>query len=301
MNRADVQVLHEVHRRLEGVAVDCGVTAALIDGASSCPTFSSSVIFLSVSATHFWAAFSSAAPRGGGALCRRARRLSGPEPTSTSNERRGGTTSKAGHGRKRSTGHGGYWGCSLTCGVPSDPQPGMQRAPVLVPAPSAIRLPRFPVPCIIAPWATSSTRPPRLPSSTATSSRSATRAPRRPTRAAAPSSTCCLPNGHQVEGGRIVHDEPDEVRRVIVEPARQPARPGHPDDRRHRHHVAGPTFETIDALLEKRLDGFGELFRMLSYEEIGAAAMLSRACAGLAQRQGDRRRCRDRSTPSGWP
>ena len=34
------------------------------------------------------------------------------------------------------------------------------------------------------------------------------------------------------------------------------------------------------ALLDKRLDGFGELFRMLSYAEIGAAAMLSRATAG---------------------
>ncbi len=41
------------------------------------------------------------------------------------------------------------------------------------------------------------------------------------------------------------------------------------------------TFEAIDALLEKRLPGFGELFRMLSYQEIGAAAMLSRATAGL--------------------
>jgi len=42
------------------------------------------------------------------------------------------------------------------------------------------------------------------------------------------------------------------------------------------------TYEAIAALLEKRLDGFGELFRMLSYEQIGAAAMMSRACAGLA-------------------
>jgi molybdenum cofactor biosynthesis protein B len=40
------------------------------------------------------------------------------------------------------------------------------------------------------------------------------------------------------------------------------------------------TFEAIDALLEKRLEGFGELFRMLSYREIGSAAMLSRAVAG---------------------
>jgi len=33
-------------------------------------------------------------------------------------------------------------------------------------------------------------------------------------------------------------------------------------------------------LLDKQLDGFGELFRMLSYEDVGSAAMLSRACAG---------------------
>jgi molybdenum cofactor biosynthesis protein B len=43
------------------------------------------------------------------------------------------------------------------------------------------------------------------------------------------------------------------------------------------------TYEVVDALLEKRLDGFGELFRMLSYTEIGSAAMLSRACAGVTR------------------
>ena len=41
------------------------------------------------------------------------------------------------------------------------------------------------------------------------------------------------------------------------------------------------TYEAVSRLLEKRLDGFGELFRMLSYEQIGSAAMMSRACAGL--------------------
>ena len=40
------------------------------------------------------------------------------------------------------------------------------------------------------------------------------------------------------------------------------------------------TFEAIDALLNKKLPGFGELFRMLSYHELGPAAMMSRACAG---------------------
>lgn len=45
------------------------------------------------------------------------------------------------------------------------------------------------------------------------------------------------------------------------------------------------TYEVVSGLLEKRLDGFGELFRMISYQEVGAAAMLSRACAGLARRR----------------
>ncbi len=44
------------------------------------------------------------------------------------------------------------------------------------------------------------------------------------------------------------------------------------------------TFEAIDALLTKRLPGFGELFRMLSYQDIGPAAMMSRACAGTIGR-----------------
>ena len=41
------------------------------------------------------------------------------------------------------------------------------------------------------------------------------------------------------------------------------------------------TVETVEALFEKKLDGFGEIFRMKSYEEIGSAALLSRATAGI--------------------
>jgi molybdenum cofactor biosynthesis protein B len=44
------------------------------------------------------------------------------------------------------------------------------------------------------------------------------------------------------------------------------------------------TFEAIRGLLERELPGFGELFRMLSFEQVGAAAMLSRATAGLVGR-----------------
>src|SRR6185436_11564313 len=42
------------------------------------------------------------------------------------------------------------------------------------------------------------------------------------------------------------------------------------------------TYEVVAGLMQKRLDGFGELFRMLSFEQIGPAAMMSRACAGMS-------------------
>jgi len=43
------------------------------------------------------------------------------------------------------------------------------------------------------------------------------------------------------------------------------------------------TYEALARLIDKRLDGFGELFRMLSYEQVGSAAMLSRAQGGIAR------------------
>jgi len=43
------------------------------------------------------------------------------------------------------------------------------------------------------------------------------------------------------------------------------------------------TYETLEPRLEKKFNGFGELFRTLSYNEIGTSAMLSRATAGILQ------------------
>lgn len=43
------------------------------------------------------------------------------------------------------------------------------------------------------------------------------------------------------------------------------------------------TFEAIQGLLEKEIPGFGELFRLLSYQDIGSAAMMTRATAGVAK------------------
>jgi molybdopterin adenylyltransferase len=45
------------------------------------------------------------------------------------------------------------------------------------------------------------------------------------------------------------------------------------------------TIEAVEPLYEKKIDGFGELFRMKSFEEIGAAAMLSRASAGIIRKK----------------
>lgn len=45
------------------------------------------------------------------------------------------------------------------------------------------------------------------------------------------------------------------------------------------------TVETVESLFEKKLDGFGEMFRKKSYDEIGAAALLSRATAGIYKKQ----------------
>ena len=89
--------------------------------------------------------------------------------------------------------------------------------------------------------------------------------------------------GHVVSGHAIVKDEPDQVRRVIHEQLAAPDVQAIITTGGTGITSRDSTYEAIAALLEKRLDGFGELFRMLSYEQIGAAAMMSRACAGLAK------------------
>ena len=43
------------------------------------------------------------------------------------------------------------------------------------------------------------------------------------------------------------------------------------------------TYDVVSRLLEKQLDGFGEIFRFLSYQDIGSAAIMSRALAGTAK------------------
>ncbi|HSK09032.1 MAG TPA: MogA/MoaB family molybdenum cofactor biosynthesis protein [Vicinamibacterales bacterium] len=91
--------------------------------------------------------------------------------------------------------------------------------------------------------------------------------------------------GHQVVGRKILRDEPDQVRSAIVAELDNPAVQVVITTGGTGITSRDTTFEAIDGLLEKRLAGFGELFRMLSYDQIGSAAMLSRACAGLAKKK----------------
>jgi len=86
--------------------------------------------------------------------------------------------------------------------------------------------------------------------------------------------------GHRLVAYRLIKDEPDQVVAVLDELAAGEARillfnGGTGISRRDT------TIDVLTTRLEKHLVGFGELFRMLSYEQIGSAAMFSRATAGV--------------------
>ena len=86
--------------------------------------------------------------------------------------------------------------------------------------------------------------------------------------------------GHAVSGHAIVKDEPAQVAARVREQLGDPATQVIITTGGTGITSRDGTFEAVDALLEKRLEGFGELFRMLSFHDIGSAAMMSRATAG---------------------
>jgi molybdenum cofactor biosynthesis protein B len=88
--------------------------------------------------------------------------------------------------------------------------------------------------------------------------------------------------GHVIAGSAIIKDEPaqiaEELQRAKAAGAQVALLTGGTGIASRDH-----TFETVSGLLAKQLPGFGELFRMLSFDEIGSAAMLSRAVAGVTR------------------
>jgi len=86
--------------------------------------------------------------------------------------------------------------------------------------------------------------------------------------------------GHKVTGYAIIRDDPNQILEALTELVSGPSQVvlingGTGISQRDN------TFDVLNRNLEKTLPGFGELFRLLSYEQIGSAAMLSRATAGL--------------------
>ena len=88
--------------------------------------------------------------------------------------------------------------------------------------------------------------------------------------------------GHTVSGHAIVRDEPGGVRDQVVQQCSSDATQVIIATGGTGITSRDGTYEVVSALIDKRLDGFGELFRMLSFQEIGSAAMMSRATAGTA-------------------
>jgi molybdopterin adenylyltransferase len=89
--------------------------------------------------------------------------------------------------------------------------------------------------------------------------------------------------GHRVVAYAVLPDEPALIRARVEAHLADPAVGAVLTSGGTGLAPRDTTYEAVAGLLDKRLDGFGELFRMLSYAEIGAPAMLSRAVAGVAQ------------------
>lgn len=90
-------------------------------------------------------------------------------------------------------------------------------------------------------------------------------------------------DGHSTTGYRIVKDEPAQIRRVLEQALAQSDVDAVIVNGGTGIAPRDGTYEVVDEFLEKKLDGFGEIFRYLSYLDIGSAAIMSRAAAGSAQ------------------
>ncbi len=89
--------------------------------------------------------------------------------------------------------------------------------------------------------------------------------------------------GHRIVSSHLVKDEPVEVRKLLDTVFQNSDVQAVILNGGTGISKRDGTYEAVVEVLEKRLDGFGELFRSLSYQDIGSAAMLSRAVAGTCR------------------
>jgi molybdenum cofactor biosynthesis protein B len=86
--------------------------------------------------------------------------------------------------------------------------------------------------------------------------------------------------GHTIAHYAIIPDSPERIRQALID--NLPRLDGVLITGGTGIAARDSTIEAVRPLLSKELEGFGELFRMLSYQEIGSAAFLSRALAGVS-------------------
>jgi molybdenum cofactor biosynthesis protein B len=87
--------------------------------------------------------------------------------------------------------------------------------------------------------------------------------------------------GHKVVVYRIVHEDPELMRQALQEWLLLPDLDAVVTNGGTGLTARDNTVEVARSLFNKEMEGFGELFRWISFQQIGAAAMLSRACAGV--------------------
>lgn len=89
--------------------------------------------------------------------------------------------------------------------------------------------------------------------------------------------------GHEISHYQILKDDPAELEKILKNLLSRDAIDAILTNGGTGISKRDQTIPTIESLLDSQLPGFGELFRMLSYEQIQSGAMLSRAIAGIAQ------------------
>ena len=90
-------------------------------------------------------------------------------------------------------------------------------------------------------------------------------------------------NQHEIAGYRIVKDEPEQIENLLNEVLAKNDVDAVIVNGGTGIAPRDGTYEVVSRFLEKKLDGFGEIFRYLSYLDIGSAAIMSRAAAGSAR------------------
>ncbi|MDH5526204.1 MAG: MogA/MoaB family molybdenum cofactor biosynthesis protein [Nitrospirota bacterium] len=91
-------------------------------------------------------------------------------------------------------------------------------------------------------------------------------------------------DGHTLTGYSLVPDEPAVIRQALADAAAHDGTQVVLINGGTGISPRDSTYEVVAGMINKRIDGFGELFRYLSYKEIGSSAMMSRAVAGVAGR-----------------